>query len=867
MLTGKEIRKKYLDFFESKGHKIYDSASLIPDDPTMLLTIAGMVPFKPFFMGKQEPVYKTASSCQKCIRTNDLENVGKTARHHTFFEMLGNFSFGDYFKEDAIIWAWEFITEVVKLPKDKLWVSVYKDDEESIKIWHEKAGVSLEKIVKLGKKDNFWSAGPTGSCGPCSEIHIDLGEEMGCDSPTCGVGCDCDRYLEIWNLVFTEFNRLEDGSLLPLPKKNIDTGMGLERMTAVAQGVKTNFDTDLVKPLIKKIEKLSGRRYLKNHNDTFSMRVIADHARAITMLISDGVLPSNEGRGYVLRRILRRAAIHGKLLGLGGELFVYRLVEVMVEIMGDTYKDLKEKKEHIEKVIRAEEEKFLKTINQGIDLVETEIEKMKSKNLDFMAGEVVFKLYDTYGFPFELTEELCIKSDIKLSREEFLANMEKQKERARNSREVIKEKIEDSFIEEFYSKNGKTLFDYENLELEAVVYHVETISPDRCEIIFNKTPFYAESGGQAADYGIISGGSFKGEVIDVQKKKDIFIHEVKIVSGSVKKGDNLSLRVDKIRRDEIRRNHTATHILQSALQKVVGKHVNQAGSMVTDERLRFDFSHYEALSAEQIEKIEEIVNRVVFDNIEVSSKLMSIDKAKEKGAMALFGDKYGDIVRVVEVPKCSIELCGGTHVEQTGEIGLFKIIHETGIAAGTRRIEATTGYTSFKMVSDAQKKFDRVKSLLKADMDSIEEKVQKLISSNKEMSKEIEVLKSKLASKAADDLFSDVEEINGVKLLVADFKDYEMNSLKSIMDKAKDKLGSCVVILGTNNGGKAVFLVGVSKDLVGKGIKAGDVVREVAKVAGGNGGGRPDFAQAGGKDGDKVKEALLKGKKIVEGKL
>ncbi len=868
MLSGNEIRSKFIEFFKEKDHKHYESASLIPDDPTLLLTVAGMVPFKPFFLGQKEAPNKRVTTYQKCIRTNDLENVGKTARHHTFFEMLGNFSFGDYFKEESIEWSWEFVTEVLKLDKSKLWISVYNDDDESEKIWIEKIGVPKDRVVRLGEDDNWWAAGPTGSCGPCSEIHYDQGEHFGC-GPDCKLGCECDsdRYLEIWNLVFTEWNRLEDGSLAPLPKKNIDTGAGLERIAAIVQGKENNFESDLLFSILEAAAKECGVAYKESGNKDFSLKVITDHTRAITFLVNDGVLPSNEGRGYVLRRILRRAARHGRLLGKQ-EIFLYKLVDVVVDIMGGAYPDIIGNKEHIKKVIKIEEEKFSHTLDQGIQMVNDDLDKLKSEGIDKLDAETVFKLYDTYGFPYELTEEICNEHSIKISFDEFKEKMEEQKERARSAREIVKEKGQDKFIEEFYDKYGKSIFDgYENFETEGVVYHSKELPNGKYLVIFDRTPFYAESGGQAADHGTISGEGIKGMVIDVQKQKEIYMHTVEIEEGAenLKKGVKLHLAVDKARRNQIKRNHTATHLLQKALKEVVGAHVQQAGSLVDEDRLRFDFTHYEAVTREQIEKVEEIVNKVVFENLEVDVKLMDIEEAKEKGATALFGDKYGDLVRVVDVPGFSMELCGGTHVDRTGEIGLFNILTETGIAAGTRRIEATTGYMSFKVVNEMEKVMINVADALKTDTGHIEEKAAKLMEELKETQKELDKYKSKLATYEANQLFDDVEEINGVKVLVKSFKDKEAGSLREIVDKAKDKLGSCVVILGTDNG-KAVFSVGVTKDLIGK-VRAGDLVKEISNIAGGNGGGRPDFAQAGGKDGFKVLEAVEFGKKLLNDKL
>lgn len=861
MLTGNEIRSKFIEFFKDKTHKHFESASLIPDDPTLLLTVAGMVPFKPFFLGQKEAPYPRVTTYQKCIRTNDLENVGRTARHHTFFEMLGNFSFGDYFKREAIEWSWEFVTEVLKFDKEKLWVSVFNEDDETAKIWQEVVGIPAEKIVRLGEEDNFWAAGPTGSCGPCSEIYVDMGEEFGCDSPTCGVGCDCDRYLEIWNLVFTEYNRLEDGSLEPLPKKNIDTGAGLERLTAALNKTHTTFETDLLFPILEKIAEIANVKYKQSEKIDFSLKVITDHIRAIIFLISDGVLPSNEGRGYVLRRILRRAVRHGRLLNINDN-FLYKLVDFVVDLMKGAYPELEKTKEHVKKVIEIEEEKFSKTLDQGIEIATQEIEKLKSQGKTKFDAETVFKLYDTYGFPFELTEEIAVEHGIEVSVDEFNEKMEEQKNRARNSREVIKEEGQDEFIEKFYDKYGKTNFEgYDLLETKAIVYDIQELEDNKLQIIFDKTVFYAESGGQVSDSGIITGNNFKGKVIDVQKRKDIYLHVVEVEEGQVEKGNELVLKVDKEKRDSIKRNHTATHLLHEALKEVVGEHVNQAGSLVSEDRLRFDFTHYEGLTREQVEEVERIVNKKIFENLEVKIEYMDMEAAKEKGAMALFGDKYGDIVRVVSVDEFSMELCGGTHVDRTGEIGLFNILHESGIAAGVRRIEATTGYKSFEVVNEMEREILKVAELLKTDINHIEDKIIKLIETQKELTKELEVAKSRLATYEANSLFDEIEEINGVKVLLKAFKNKEAGELREIVDKAKEKLNSCIVVLGTNNN-KAVFAVGVTKDLTNK-VKAGDLVRKIAEVAGGKGGGRPDFAQAGGPDGDKVTDALELARKIL----
>ncbi len=867
MLSGNEIRQKFIEFFEEKQHKHYESASLIPDDPTLLLTVAGMVPFKPFFLGQKEAPTPRVTTYQKCIRTNDLENVGRTARHHTFFEMLGNFSFGDYFKEESITWSWEFVTKVLGLDGDKMWISVFTTDDEAEKIWHEKCKVPMERIVRLGEEDNWWAAGPTGSCGPCSEIHVDLGVEYGGDenSRLGDPGTD-DRFIEIWNLVFTEWNRMEDGSLEPLPKKNIDTGAGLERVAAMVQKKSNNFETDLLFPILTEAARLTEGKYGVDERSDFSLKVITDHIRAITFLINDGVLPSNEGRGYVLRRIIRRAIRHGRLLGRK-ENFLDILVDKVVEVMGGAYPELITNKDHIKKMVRIEEDKFSHTLDQGMVIVNAEIEKARENNLNKLSGEVTFKLYDTYGFPYELTEEICEERGLEVSHDEFMEKMKEQRDRARSAREVVKEKGQDTFIEEFFDKYGKTNFiGYTETSSKSTILAVKDHGEGEYIIIFDKTPFYAESGGQAADTGKILGDEIFGTVLDVRKQKDIFIHTVKMSEGGHKltKGLELDLSINKHRRAEIKRNHTATHLLHKALKVVLGDHVQQAGSLVSQDRLRFDFTHYEGVTRDQLKEIEKIVNEEVFRNVTLDVAEMGMEEAKEKGATMLFGDKYGDKVRVVDVPGFSTELCGGTHVERTGEIGLFNILTETGIAAGVRRIEATTGFTSYKVVNEMEDRLIDIAKTLKTDTSTghILTKATKVMEELKAAHKEIEALKEKLAGYEANSLFENVEEIAGVKVLIKGFKGKEAGSLRDIVDKAKDKLGSCIVILGTDND-KAVFAVGVTKDLIGK-VKAGDLVREVAIVAGGKGGGRPDFAQAGGKDGAKVNEALAHGKKLIE---
>ena len=816
-----------------------------------------MVPFKPYFLGQKEAPYPRITTYQKSIRTNDLENVGRTARHHTFFEMLGNFSFGDYFKEEAIVWSWEFVTEVLGLDKDKLWVSVFTTDDEAEQIWIEKCNFPKERIVRLGEDENWWAAGPTGSCGPCSEIHVDLGPAYGGDenSKLGDEGTD-NRFIEIWNLVFTEWNRMEDGSLQPLPKKNIDTGAGLERVTAMVQGKPNNFETDLLFPLVEEAGRLTGAKYGEDKEKDFSLKVITDHSRAVTFLINDGVVPSNEGRGYVLRRILRRAVRHGRLLGQS-ELFLYKMVDKVVEIMNEAYPDLNDNLEHIKKVVKIEEEKFSRTLDQGIQLVNQEIEKVKSEGGKKLSGEITFKLYDTYGFPYELTEEICEEKGVEVSREEFEAKMEEQKEKARSAREVVMEKGQDSFIEEFYDKYGTTKFvGYETLKETAKLLSIREGKDGKTLMIFDATPFYGESGGQAADTGVISGNGFEGKVVDVQKQKGIFTHTVEVIKGEAKEGAEYLLEVDEMNRVATAKNHTATHLLHKALREVLGAHVQQAGSLVNGQRLRFDFNHYEAMTAEEIEKVENLVNEKIAESLCVTVRDMSMDEAKKEGAMALFGDKYGDIVRVVKVDDFSIELCGGTHIDNIAKIGLFKIESESGVAAGVRRIEAVTGLGAYELVKRMERTLKEIAKTVKADEANVVERVEKMTETLRENSKEIESLKAKITNYEAGSLNDAAEEINGVKVVIKTFKDKTAEELRQMVDSLKDKLGSCVVVLASGED-KAIFAVGVTKDLIGK-AKAGNLVKEAAQIAGGNGGGRPDFAQAGGKDASKIEEAVAK---------
>ena len=871
-MTGNEIRKSFVDFFKSKEHKHFESASLIPDDKSLLLTVAGMVPFKPFFLGEKEAPFPRITTYQKCIRTNDLENVGRTPRHHTFFEMLGNFSFGDYFKKEAIEWSWEYITKVLKLDPERLYVSVYKTDDEAYEIWNKEIGVPEDRIVRLGEEDNWWAAGPVGSCGPCSEIYYDT-QNMGKNNEeiNCKPGDEGDRFLEIWNLVFTEWNRLEDGSLVPLPEKNIDTGAGLERIASVVQKKDNNFETDIFMPIIKGIEKVLD---IKKEEFEITVKVIADHIRASVFLIADGVLPSNEGRGYILRKIIRRAFGAGivakqKLEITKDDLFLYKLVPYVVENMKEAYPELVEKQEYIEKVLRLEQERFALTLKNGIEMLTEEIEKMDKEGTKKLSADASFKLYDTFGLPFELTELILENQGYEVSEEEFNQKLEEQVKRSKNSRVTVSDMIKDDFIDKFFEEHGKTEFTgYEKFEDEGKILHIaksEGISG--YEVIFDRTPFYAESGGQVADTGIITSGEFEGQVVNVVKKHDVFIHQVEIVKGIAPAiGAEVKMKIDADRRKDIQRNHTATHILHKVLRENLGTHVEQSGSLVDDEKLRFDFSHYEAIEPEMIEKIEKAVNDIILSNLKVKIDFENIEDAKKRGAMALFSDKYGDVVRVVEIDGYSIELCGGAHVKSTGEIGLFNIESESGIASGTRRITATTGHASLKYVNKLEEKLSKVAGMLKTDGKNVVDVVEKYIAEAKNIVKEYEQLQTKLVKYEINELLENVDEINGVKVLKAAFANKDVNELKEIVDRGKEKLQSGIIILGTNNGGKAIFVVGVTKDLISK-VKAGEIVKVAAQVAGGNGGGRPDFAQAGGKDGHAVKEAVDKAFEFVNEKL
>lgn len=862
-MTGNEIRKAYLDFFESKKHLKLHSFSLVPEnDPSLLLIGAGMAPLKPYFTGKLVPPSYRVTTSQKCIRTGDIDNVGRTARHHTFFEMLGNFSFGDYFKKEAITWAWEFLTEVLELDTNKLYVTVYPEDEEAYDIWHNIVGLADERIFKL--EDNFWEIGE-GPCGPDSEIFYDLGPERGCGKPTCNVGCDCDRYLEIWNLVFTQFNKTKDGSYEPLEKKNIDTGAGLERLASVIQQKESNFETDLLFPIMQRVIDVCHGDY-NNKEQKIAVKVIGDHIRAVTMMIGDGILPSNEGRGYVLRRILRRAVRFGRVLGIE-EAFLADLVDIVIDMYKEAYPELAERKELIKTVIATEEAQFSATLAQGLELLNAMIEDVDGTGV--LAGEKVFKLYDTFGFPVELTEEIVQEHGMTIDHDGFDKAMKAQQERARAARAKVSAKVA---TPDTTGLDQSALVKDENaVNARVVLIGIDGAAVERAEkdtaitIILDKTPFHAEGGGQIGDTGYITGPSGKAEVTDTKSLANGLTYMIAIVTeGSLSKGDEVDITVDKVRNLDIARNHTATHLLQAALRKVLGTHVNQAGSLVTPERLRFDFTHFSPMTNEELAEVEKEVNRQIMKNVDLEIEEMPVDDAIKKGAMALFGEKYGDIVRVVNVPGFSCELCGGSHVPNTSVIGSFRIVGESGTGTGIRRIEAVTGKAAHeRAVADAVL-LQEAATLLKSKEEDIPAKIEQLLTALKEAEREVAQLSHKLATSSLDDILAAKEEIHGVSVTAASVTADSAEGLRDMADMVLDKVGG-IVLLGAVQGDKVSFVCKVDKELTKQGYHAGKIVKAAAVAAGGGGGGRPDMAQAGGKDPQKLEEALKAGKEAVQG--
>ncbi len=862
-----EIRSKFLNFFESKGHLVQPSYSLVPqNDKSLLLINAGMAPLKNYFTGVEVPPSKRMSTCQKCIRTGDIENVGVTARHATLFEMLGNFSFGDYFKHQTLNWGWEFVTEHLNIPQDKIWVSVYLEDDEAFDIWEKEIGIPKERIVRLGKEDNFWEIG-VGACGPCSEIHFDRGPEYGCDNPDCKPGCDCDRYLEFWNHVFAQFNKDEEGNYTPLENKNIDTGMGLERMACIMQGVDTIFEVDTIKHILNSICEATNTTYGKDAKADKSVRIITDHIRSVSFLVADGVLPSNEGRGYVLRRLLRRAARNGKLLGMKDS-FLYKLVDEVIKVSGEAYPELVEKKDYIQKVIRIEEEKFNETIDKGNEILASYIEELKKEGKDTLSGENAFKLYDTYGFPVDLTKEILEEENLKIDEDGFVSEMEKQRQTARDARgnmdsEAWKEdavsKLDKSVKSEFKGYNDLSL----EVTVKAIVVNNELVESAKAGneaiIVLNETPFYPEGGGQAGDSGLLvnKDEDIVLEVVDTKKGPNNTIkHIVNVKSGKINLNEVLYARVDKEIRMASARNHTATHILHKVLKEVLGEHVNQAGSLVTPERLRFDVTHFEAITKEELKEIEDKVNNIILESLPVECESMNINDARNKGAMALFGEKYGDEVRVVSMGDYSVELCGGTHLNNTSQIGMFKILSEGGVAAGVRRIEAITGRAVCNYLKEKETTLSEICQSLKAKEDNLASKVASLLEENKNLNKELKDVKTKMSLQSMDSLLDSKVDVEGINLVTAKFEEMDMNTLKEVADNLRDRLASGVVVLTNKANDKLNIVVTATKDAVDKGMHAGNIVKEISSIAGGKGGGRPNMAQAGAPDVNKVDEVL-----------
>lgn len=870
-----ELRKEFLDFFREKDHLVAPSFSLVPkNDKSLLLIGAGMAPLKKYFTGELTPPNKRMATCQKCIRTGDIENVGKTARHATFFEMLGNFSFGDYFKKEATAWAWEFLTERLEIDREDLWVTIYLDDDEAFEVWNKGVGVPADRIIRLGKEDNFWEL-EVGPSGPCSEIYVDRGEKYGCGSPDCKPGCNCDRFIEVWNLVFTQFDKDEKGVYHPLPNPNIDTGMGLERIAAVMEGANTIFDTEAVREILRTVEKIANVTYGSDEKKDISIRVITDHSRAMTFLVSDGVLPSNEGRGYILRRLIRRAARHGKLLGIEKG-FLENVVDVVINSWKVEYPELKTREEQIKKIIKAEEEKFQETIHQGISILEEYINEMKSSKETVLSGEKAFKLYDTYGFPLDLTKEILEEKSLNIDEEGFNANMEAQRDRARKARNEGDSGWAAGSDSDIFNNLNTVFRGYEKTNIVAQLIglfsnneKVEELGVEEEGIIvLNESPFYGESGGQVGDTGVIESPGFKALVLDTKHTKgDHLIHIVKIIDGIARVGDKVVASVDENRRNSIRRNHSATHLLHRALKDILGEHVNQAGSIVMQNRLRFDFTHFEAVTSEELKKIEKKVNDKVFEALEVTTIETSLKEAQEMGVVGLFEDKYKDEVRVLKMGDYSKELCGGTHVSNTGNIGLFKIVSEASIAAGVRRIEAITGEAVFEYINQIEENIDEISYILKTNKNNLIDKVKTLTEDIKEKEREIESLKSKMASSIADEILSTKTNVEGISSIVYKVDNMNMNDLRNLGDELKSRLGSGVIVLASVEDEKLSFVGMVTKDLIEKGIHAGNIIKEVAKATGGGGGGRPDMAQAGGKDIWKIDEALGLVQNLIKGQI
>lgn len=864
--SGNELRENFLGFFEERGHRRFPSFSLVPEDPSIMFTIAGMVPFKPYFLGMKVPPVNRATTSQKCIRTNDIENVGRTARHHTFFEMLGNFSFGDYFKKEVIPWAWEFITERVGLDPDRLTATIYLDDDEAFDIWHRVVGLPESRIVRLGEDDNFWAVGPVGPCGPCSEIIYDQGPSFSCGKPDCRVGCSCDRYLEIWNLVFMQFNRDEDGRLVPLPKQNIDTGMGLERLTSVVQGVRTDFETDLFLPLIRQACDLTGHSYGSNPRGDMAVRVISDHLRAISFMIADGILPSNEGRGYVLRRLLRRAVRWGRLLGLQKS-FLSGLLPTVIAVMGDHYREIPERQNAIRQVIDFEEAKFGKTLEQGTALIETEIRRLSATGETVLPGDLAFELYDTYGFPLELTEEICSDSAFTLDKPGFEKAMEAQRERARNSSKMVTSSLSGNVYTELAKTLGAIPFEgYATASLEARALALildgepveELQAGDEAEVVLDRTPFYAEKGGQVGDTGFLASDILKAEVLDtVSPAADLPVLKVRVAEGLLRKGDTVRATVDEDRRWDIRRHHTATHLLHEALIHTLGEHVRQAGSLVSPEVLRFDFTHFSPLTKEELAQVERIVNEQVLLNTPLETLETELEKAKTMGAKALFSEKYGNRVRVVRVPGFSTELCGGIHCDATGDIGLFRIVREEGIGSGLRRITALAGRPAYHAMRSVQESMDRVRETLAIhEAEQVPERVRSLLEELASARREVaEARLAGLLCRAGEYARSAIT-VGDFSVVTQCFEEVEMDLLRQLADSVKNRLEGAVIVFASIGEGKVSLMAMGDETAVSRGFNAGRLIGAIAPLVDGSGGGRPNLAQAGGKSPEKAGAAL-----------
>lgn len=868
-----ELRKKYLEFFESKGHLALPSFSLVPEnDKSLLLINAGMAPLKPYFTGQEIPPRTRVTTCQKCIRTGDIENVGKTARHGTFFEMLGNFSFGDYFKHEAIAWSWEFLTKVLGIPEDRLYPSVYLEDDEAFDIWNKEIGVAKDRIFRFGKEDNFWEHG-AGPCGPCSEIYYDRGEKYGCGKPDCTVGCECDRYIEIWNNVFTQFENDGEGHYTELENKNIDTGMGLERLATVMQDVDSIFDVDTIKAIRDKICEFAGVSYGEEYKTDVSIRVITDHIRSVTFMVSDGITPSNEGRGYVLRRLLRRAARHGRLLGIQGE-FLAKLSETVMAESHTGYPELLDRKDYIIKLITVEEQNFNKTIDQGLAILNTMMEDLQKSGEKVLSGENTFKLYDTYGFPIDLTIEILEEKGFSVDEDGFKKAMENQRQTARDARETTNYMGKDVTIYQSIDASVESKFvGYDRLTHESKVTVLTTQDAivdelkegEEGTILVEETPMYATMGGQVADAGVIEGADGTFVVEDVIKLQGTKIgHVGRVTKGVIKKGETVKLTVDEEQRNLTANNHSATHLMQQALREVLGSHVEQKGSLVDKDKLRFDFTHFSPMTEEEIAKVEEIVNREIAAGLDVVTNEMSIEDAKKTGAMALFGEKYGEVVRVVQMGTFSSELCGGTHVSNTRNISAFKIISESGVAAGVRRIEALTGKALFEYYNTMESELQKAAKLLKAVPLEVSAKIVSLQDEVKQLQKENDKLKAKLAKEAAGDLLSEAKEVDEIYILTKQLTDVDMNGMRDLGDEAKQKLGEAFIVFASQVGEKVNLIAMATDGAIKKGAHAGNLIKEVASIVGGGGGGRPNMAQAGGKLPEKIPEALACAKTVME---